>query len=115
MITGAEERTMEVRDGAELSMRSQIGLQPFLLQPCWFTASTHRVLAVQRHNVPVTEVEAVVSLAGRTSARAEVVVVRKRARRVVLVVSGRRMHHTHNALTSPRLCEAVLELDSGPD
>ena len=65
----------------------QIGAQPRELR----RALTHRHVRVQRDDVPAAEIERVVPQPGGAGALAEVVEIRRRARRLVFVVAGSRV------------------------
>src|SRR2546430_15169465 len=73
---------MPVGDGAALGARREVGLEPRLLR----RAGAHAGLAVQRNDVPVTQVVAVVALPRGPGDRAEVAVVARAPAGVVLVV-----------------------------
>src|SRR5947207_12256596 len=76
---------MPVGDRAARRARGEIGAEPLLLcRPCG-----GRDAAVQRHDVPVAQVVAVVALAGGPSRRAEIVEVRLGAALLVLDLAGR--------------------------
>src|SRR2546430_17583371 len=73
---------MPVGDGAALGARREVGLEPRLLR----RAGANAGLAVQRNDVPVTQVVAVVALPRGPGDRAEVAVVARAPAGVVLVV-----------------------------
>src|SRR5688572_8817246 len=99
---------MPVGQRAAPGARREVGPQPLLLSG----AGGHADAAVQRNDVPIAEVVAVVSPAGRTRVGAEVGIVWGGARRVVLVVPRRRTRA--RLVPAPGRLIAVREVGSGP-
>ena len=87
LVARAEERVVQVGERAALRALGKIRAQPHLLR----RADVHRDVAVQRHDVPVAEVVAVIALAGRASGRAEVIEIAARVRRDIVVIAGHRL------------------------
>src|SRR5690606_3453026 len=101
---GAEAGMVPVRDGAGRGVRGEVGREPREL----LGAGLDVDLAVQRDDVPGAEVVAVVSLARLAGVLAEVLEVRRRARRAVVVVAGDRPRAL--AVPSPGRVVALREL-----
>src|SRR6266852_7589269 len=86
---GTEQRLMKIRQRAGRGMRSQIGPQPLNLARTRVATPNVFALAVQRQNVPCSQLITVIAILGSRS-RTEVGEVRPRARGVEFVVARRR-------------------------
>src|SRR5262249_19539314 len=64
--TRAEQRMMPVGQRAGRAVRGQVAAQPLLFGRACFTAADSHAIAVDNHDVPGTQIVAVVSLAGVT-------------------------------------------------
>ena len=98
-----ESRMVPVGDSARLRTGREVGTQPLHL----WGGSCRRDVAVKNDDVPRTKVIAVVALTGIAGFGAEVLVVTRRTRRVVFMIT-RRWHRTREEPAPRRLITSLI-------
>ena len=108
---GAEPGVVPIGERALVVVRREIGLEPTALRAFEVATADRPTVRVQRDEMPVTDVVAVVAAVVRTGLASEVLEVPPRTGAVVLVVARRGMEL--GAEPTPRGCEGALEVAQG--
>ena len=108
---GAEPGVVPIGERALVVVRREIGLEPTALRAFEVATADRPTVRVQRDEMPVTDVVAVVAAVVRTGLASEVLEVPPRTGAVVLVVARRGMELGPEP--TPRGCEGALEVAQG--